>query len=329
MPPQKISNLNLRGSKSLVRFMISPSKRKSILRMLSLDNSIRNSINPRNTTLLLSISPRITNMYRKVITDPQHRKIQGEVAMDQEVDTATIMRVHTIRLIINKMRGDYTSPDKIAHLDRMTVIKPMANLTLKRIREPQLRMHSMKMKFITRVLPAALLVLMIENQGEALEVVNPTMMMVVIRASKAGVDAPTKRMMKIIARAENPRKIIAIHGDNLKKIPKKKQRVRVSKLRRHRTRRNTTMTTRRKETMATRNLTGREKVEISTKNQGNPKKRKMSRDSLLRSSRLNKKQRRGTWQRLRRENMIRQLRKRVTFSKLRDLTRSSSKSTTK
>jgi len=60
LPPQIISNLNPGDSKSLVRFMISPSKRKSTLRMLSLDSSIRNSINPRNTTLLLSISPRIT-----------------------------------------------------------------------------------------------------------------------------------------------------------------------------------------------------------------------------------------------------------------------------
>lgn len=223
LPPLIISYLNPRDSKSLVKFMISPSKRKIILRMLSLDSSIRDSINPRNTTLPLSISLRITNMFRKVIIHLQLRKIREEVAMDQEVGTATIMKVdNIIQLKMNKTRGDYTSPEMIAHIDKMMVIKAMANLILRRIKEPQLKIHSTKMKFIARVLPAALLVLMTEIPAKVLEVANPTMMKVVIQASEVEADATTKRMMKIIARAENPRKIIAMHGVNLKKIPKKR-----------------------------------------------------------------------------------------------------------
>lgn len=222
LPPLIISYLNPRDSKSLVKFMISPSKRKIILRMLSLDSSIRDSINPRNTTLPLSISLRITNMFRKVIIHLQLRKIREEVAMDQEVGTATIMKVdNIIQLKMNKTRGDYTSPEMIAHIDKM-IIKAMANLILRRIKEPQLKIHSTKMKFIARVLPAALLVLMTEIPAKVLEVANPTMMKVVIQASEVEADATTKRMMKIIARAENPRKIIAMHGVNLKKIPKKR-----------------------------------------------------------------------------------------------------------
>jgi hypothetical protein len=109
----------------------------------------------------------------------------------------------------------------IAHIDKM-IIKAMANLILRRIKEPQLKIHSTKMKFIARVLPAALLVLMTEIPVKVLEVANHTMMKVVIQASEVEADATTKRMMKIIARAENPRKIIAMHGVNLKKIPKKR-----------------------------------------------------------------------------------------------------------
>jgi hypothetical protein len=222
LPPLIISYLNPRDSKSLVKFMISPSKRKIILRIISLDSSIRDSINPRNTTLPLSISLRITNMYRKVIIHLQLRKIREEVAMDQEVGTATIMKVDIIQLRMNKTRGDFTSPEMIAHIDKMMVIKAMVNLTLRKIKEPQLRIHSTKMKFTARVLQAALLVLMTEIPVKVLEVANPTMKKVVIQASEVEADATTKRMMKIMARAENPRKIIAMHGVNLKKIPKKR-----------------------------------------------------------------------------------------------------------
>ena len=338
MLPLKISCLNLRDSTRLVKFMINPSKRKSILRTSSLETSLRNSssINLRDTMLLLSISPKITqtNMYRKIQRKkPQLRKIQEEVAMDQEEGIATIMRATIdIPLRMNKTREDYTSLDRNAQLDKRKVIKVMVKLTLRRIKEPQQRMHSTKMKFITRVLQAALLVHMTEEPEEGLEVPNPTMMMLEIQVSEVEADATTKRMKKIITRVvkeENPRKIIVIHGVNLKKIPKKRPRWAPKKVRRPKIRRKTIMTTRREETMVTKNLTGRERVETSSIGLASPKKRTMLKDSLLKNLRLSRKQRRETWQRLKQESMTRLLRKRETFNKLRDQTRSSSKSTTK
>ena len=339
MLPLKISCLNLTDSTRLVKFMISPSKRKSILRISTLETSLRNSsssINLRNTMLLLIISPKITqtNMYRKIQRKkPQLRKIQEEVAMDQEEGIATIMRATIdIPLRMNKTREDYTSLDRNAQLDKRKVIKVMVKLTLRRIKEPQQRMHSTKMKFITRVLQAALLVHMTEEPEEGLEVPNPTMMMLVIQASEVEADATTKRMKKIITRVvkeENPRKIIVIHGVNLKKIPKKRPRWAPKKVIRPKRRRKTIMTTRREETMVTKNLIGRERVETSSIDLASPKKRTMLKDSLLKNLRLSRKQRRETWQRLKQESMIRLLRKRETFNKLRDQTRSSSKSTTK
>jgi hypothetical protein len=333
--PQIITNP--RDSLSLARFMISLSKRKNILRTLSPDSStsLRDSTNPRNTTMpLLSISRKI---HRKVIiykNNPQHRKIREEVGIVvQEEGTAIIMRVEdSIQLRMSKTRGDNTSPEMIAQLNTRIVIEAMGRVTLRRIRVvPQLRIHSTMMIFITRVLQAALTVHMIENLEVDLEVANRTIMSLVIQASEVEVvDAATKRMMKIITRVENPRKITVMHGDNLKKIPKKRQRVLVSKVRRPKIRRKTTMTTRREETSATRNLTGRERVETSTKSLAKPKKRMMSRESLLKSSRLSMTQRRETWQRLRLESMTRLLIiKRATFSKSRDQMRNSSKSTTK
>lgn len=93
-----------------------------------------------------------------------------------------------------------------------------------------------------------------------------TMMKLVIQVLKEEADAITKKMMKIITREvkeENPRKTIPNHGDNLKKIPKKRQRM--AKEKRPKKRRRTTMTTRRGAvTMVTKNLTGREMEEITT-----------------------------------------------------------------
>ena len=196
--------------------------------------------------------------------------------MVQEEGTAIIMRVEdSIQLRMSKTRGDNTSQEMIAQLNTRIVTEAMGRVTLRRIRVvPQLRVHSTMMIFITRVLQAALTVHMIENLEVDLEVANRTIMSLVIQVSEVEVvDAATKRMMKIITRVENPRKITVMHGDNLKKIPKKRQRVLVSKVRKPKIRRKTTMTTRREETTVTRNLTGRERVETFTKSQGKLKKK--------------------------------------------------------
>jgi hypothetical protein len=72
---------NPRDSLSLARFMISLSKRKIIQKTLSPDSStsLRDSINPRNTImLLLSINRKI---HRKVIinkNNPHNRKIPAQ-----------------------------------------------------------------------------------------------------------------------------------------------------------------------------------------------------------------------------------------------------------
>ena len=225
LPCPKLSFLNLRESKSLlVKYMINLSERKSIPRMSSLKINLRgSSIRPRNK-IHLSISPKIT--HKKVpLKIPQPRKIQEEAVMDQEVGTAKIMKdMQDIQLRMSKMKEDNSSQDKNATTDKRTVIKAMVKLILKKIRKPLLRMLSMRMKFTTRALQVALLVLMTEEPVEAAsEVENPTTMMtLVIKASEVEADATTRRMMRIkteVAKEKNPRRITRINGGNLIKIP--------------------------------------------------------------------------------------------------------------
>lgn len=146
--------------------MINLLKRKSILKMSSLEISLRDSsTKSRNQMLLLSISPKITHR-KMLLKKPQLRKIQEEVAMGllEEVTAIIMTATLDIQLRMNKTREDNSSPDKNATLDKKTVIQHMVKLTLKRIRVLQLRMYLTKMKFIIRVQQVALLVHMIEEQ---------------------------------------------------------------------------------------------------------------------------------------------------------------------